>query len=134
MISKFHDFLLRVDSDFRHPISSKVNLMEYAQKLLENAYVSSAIKGDKIIGLVALYCNDPLRKRAYIPFVAVDKQHRGQHISKSLMSSAIAYAKGKDFHIIGVHTENPVALNLYLSLGFKLIEDGEQKYLELLLN
>lgn len=131
MITKFLDFLQRVDKDFRHSISSKVDLREYATKLVNRAYVSTAIEGDQIIGLVALYCNDTEKRMAYIPFVAVDSRHRGRHISKALVASAIAYARGNGFKTIAVHTENPVALNMYVSLGFSVINGDERKYLEL---
>lgn len=131
MISKYEDFLRRVDQDFIHPLSSKVNLREYAIKLSELAYISAATQGDSIIGMVAMYCNDFENNKAYIPLVAVDSRFRGKHIGRSLMTAAISYAKSNGFKTIGIHTENPIALYLYTSLGFIIRQDTERKYLEI---
>lgn len=131
MIDSFHDFLCRVDTDFPTSLSARVDLRDYALKLLRNAWVQASIKEDKIAGMVAMYCNDTANKYAYIPLVAVDKEWRGQKLSKALMSSAILYAKENGFRTLGLHTENTIALKLYLSLGFKVIEEGQRKYLEL---
>ena len=131
MITKFLDFLQRVDNDFPTPLSARVNLEEYARKLTDHGFVSVTIKQGVIVGMVAMYCNDTENSYAYIPLVAVDSQYRGQKISKSLMDCAIAYARLNGFKTLGLHTENPVALRLYESLGFVVIEDGHRKYLEL---
>lgn len=129
----FYEFLYRVDKDFQTPLSSRVSLREYADKLLKNAFLSVSIQNNEIIGCIALYCNDIENKLAYIPLVAVDKRYRGQHISKALMSCAIRMAKEKGFKTIGIHTESTIALNLYYSLNFQLKEDNKRKYLELTL-
>lgn len=131
MIDKFYDFLCRVDKDFPTPLSARVDLMEYAKKLADKAFISATIKNDKIIGLVAMYCNDIDKRYAYVPLVAVDGGYRGKKISKSLMTCAIMYAKDNGFKILGLHTENPIALKLYESLGFAIIQDSPRKYLEL---
>lgn len=132
MIDKFYDFLLRVDKDFPTPLSKRVNLRDYAQKLVDNGFVVSSIKDNKIMGIVAIYCNDYESMYAYVPLVAVDKKYRGHKISRALMSCAINYARGLGFKKIGIHTENLVALNLYCSLGFEIMDGTkERKYLEL---
>lgn len=132
MIDKFLEFLIRVNQDFPTPLSDRVNLRKYAKKLVDNGFVVSTIKENKIVGIVVIYCNDFDTYNAYIPLVAVDKNYRGQKISKALMLCAMSYAKGLGFKRIGIHTENPIALNLYNSLGFKMKDDVTQrKYLEL---
>lgn len=131
MTNKFYEFLCRIDYDFPTPLSRKVDLKEYAVKLSELAFVSASIRGNDIVGCVAMYCNNIDERFAYIPLVAVDKPFRGKHISKALMMNAIVYARENGFKTIGLHTENQVALNLYLSLGFIIKEDGLRKYLEL---
>jgi len=131
MTNKFHEFLRTVDEDFPTPLSARVNLTEYAEKLIRNAFVSVSIRNNKIIGCVAIYCNDTDNLFAYIPLVAVTKTFRGHHISKALMQCAITFAKDNGFKTIGLHTENTIALNLYISLGFKIVEDSNRKYLEL---
>lgn len=132
MINKLYDFLCRVDKDFPTALSARIDLRGYAIKLAEKAFLSATIRDDRIVGLVAIYCNDIENRYAYIPLVAVDRDYRGQKISKSLMTCAIIYAKDNGFNILGLHAENPIALKLYKTLGFSIIqESGPRKYLEL---
>jgi len=131
MIDQFYDFLCRIDTDFATPLSSKVNLKEYAAKISETAFVSFVSSNNKIVACVAMYCNNYDSLCAYIPLVGVDRNYRGQHLSRALMCSAISLAKSKGFKVLAVHTENDIAYNLYKSLGFQLIADGPRKYLEL---
>lgn len=128
-----YNFLLQVDKEFPTSLSSRVNLKDYAKKLLHNAFISVSIQDNKIVGCVAMYCNEYETMSAYIPLVAVDKNYRGQHISKALMACAIKMAQEKGFKKIGLHTENDIALNLYNSLGFKIMNSESRKYLELTL-
>ena len=131
MINKFYDFLLKVDKDFPTPLSERVNLIDYATKLASLATISAIIDKDDILGMVAMYCNDKQNGYAYIPLVAVVPEARGRKLSRALMIGAITMAKDNKFSTIGIHTENPIALSLYESIGFKIVKDGERKYLEL---
>ena len=126
-----YNFLLEVDKDFPTPLSNKVNLEEYADKLQRCAVIFKATCGTTIMGMVAMYCNDTTSKSAYIPLVATKKDYRGLGIGKSLIGGAVCFARKKGLKKIGIHTENPNALKLYASLGFKLIDDDIRKYLEL---
>lgn len=132
MINYLLDFLQRVDKDFPTHLSKKVDLRKYAQKIIDNGSIISTLKDNKIIGMVVIYCNNIDSLYAYVPLVAIDINYRGQKISRALMLGAINYAKGLGFKKIGIHTENSVALNLYIGLGFKIIDGTtERKYLEL---
>lgn len=131
MIDKFYNFLVEVDKDFPTPLSDRVNLYEYAKKLASSAVVSAIFNENKILGMVALYCNDTEKGYAYVPLVAVLPEARGRKISRALMASAVSIARDNNFKIIGIHTENSIALHLYESLGFKIKEGEKRKYLEL---
>ena len=125
------NFMLEVDSDFTTPMSERVDLMEYCDKLINHACISTILDGGSIAGAVAIYCNNPNSRLAYIPFVAVKADKRGKGLSRALMLGAIALAKAHGFERIGLHTDNYVALKLYHSLGFEVVENTERKYLEL---
>lgn len=132
MLKQFYQFLVAVDRDFPTPLSKRVDLMDYARKLTKLGFVATAIKNEEIIGAVAIYCNDFDSRNAYIPLVAVKKEYRGQKISRALIICSVNYAKGLGFNKVGIQTENPIALQLYKSLGFKIMDDSEErKYLEL---
>lgn len=126
-----YNFLLEIDKDFPTPLSNKVNLKKYVDKIQRYAIIFKATCDTTIMGMVVMYCNDTTSKLAYIPLVATKKECRGLGIGKSLIKSAICFARKAMFKKIGIHTESPTALKLYVSLGFKLIDDGTSKYLEL---
>ncbi len=123
-------FLNDVDKDFIPNISAKVNLEEFVCKVFSLSELI-AVEDEEIKGLLVLYCNDAIENKAYISFVAVRNMYRRQGIARSLMASAIQRAKEKGMKAIGIHSNNPVALGLYKSLGFKTIIEGSREYLEL---
>lgn len=129
MLTALYDFLREVDNDFPVSLSSLVDLREYAHKLTSHATLFVSTEKNQVNGCVAIYCNNFADSYAYMPLLAVRKGFRGKHIGRTLMIAAINYAKENGFKTIGVHTENPVALSLYQSLGFKVAEDGKRKYL-----
>lgn len=59
--------------------------------------------------------------------VCVEKEYRGNGISRLLMNECIGLMKqvlpDKGFHKIKLFSHNPVAQNLYESMGFKLCSD-----------
>ncbi len=130
------EFLQKVDKDFTPYLSQKTDLSSFCGKMLDNAklFVSYAANGE-IKGLVALYANDFTKKYAYIPLLAVAPMYRKQGIARTLMDSALEYVRGlgtEKIRIIGIHTSNPIALQFYEKLGFRLVdESNNREYLEL---
>lgn len=128
------NFLHIVDNDFNPPLSKKVEITEYADKIIGNSELIMYKIKDEIAGIVVLYCNNHCSRLAYIPLVAVHPNYRGIGIAKSIMKSAIKRAKDANMDRIGIHTNNQVALKLYLSLGFVNIIPAERSYLEYNIN
>ncbi|MCM1291717.1 MAG: GNAT family N-acetyltransferase [Bacteroides sp.] len=124
-------FLKKIDRDFPTPLTNKVDLNEYTEKILDKAEILSVVKDGEIAACVILYCNDIVNSRAYIPLVGVLRQYRGLGLAKGLVRATISLAKSRGFNILGIHTENDAALRLYQSLGFDIKQDGYRKYLEL---
>ena len=131
MREQIYTFLKKIDQDFPTPLSNKVDLNEYAEKILSTAEILSVVKNDQVVACIVLYCNDFNTKYAYIPLVGVLQQYRGLGYAKSLVSAAISIVKSREFKTIGIHTENSSALKLYQSLGFDIKQQGDRKYLEL---
>lgn len=130
------DFLKEVDRYFSPNLSQKTELSVFCDKLLRKAKLFVSYSGGgKIIGLVALYANDFSNRYAYIPIVAVHKDFRNKGIAKTLVESAISYVRSmsrKEIRTLGIHTNNEVALHLYLEKGFvKLDEKDGRSYLEM---
>ena len=128
-------FLREVDKDFHPPLSEKTDLKEYVAKILEKAmlFYELSDSGD-IKGLVIMYANDFEKKYAYIPLVAVSPLYRKQGVVYKLLGESLQYLntlKG-EIQVLGIHTNNPVALVLYQKMGFKSVETvNGRTYLEL---
>lgn len=129
-MSELYNFLKDIDEDFFPCLSSKVDLEEFVEKIQNHAELIV----DKTVilrGLVVLYCNDFSNYKAYISLVGIRREFRGMGIARRLMIEAIQKAKDNGMKIIGIHSNNVIALNLYKSLGFVTKEFGEREYLEL---
>jgi ribosomal protein S18 acetylase RimI-like enzyme len=129
-MSDLYNFLKDIDEDFSPCLSSKVDLEEFVEKIQNYAEL---IVDETVIlrGLVVLYCNDFSNYKAYISLVGIRREFRGMGIARRLMIEAIQKAKDNGMKIIGIHSNNVIALNLYKSLGFVTKEFGEREYLEL---
>ncbi len=125
-------FLLQVDHDFSPPLSSKVNLEEYVEKITQQAKLVIRYSKDReIIGLTVLYCNDLKELKAYVSLVAVARDQRSRGYARDMMQEVLGYVRSTDFHSVGIHTNNPLAMNLYKKLGFNIISGTDRVYMEL---
>lgn len=117
--------LLGCDDQFIPQLSLSVNLEEYAFKIFKNAVRFEAIDEGKIIGLVAIYCNDEKKISAFITSVSVDRNKQGLGIGSELVDAGIEYVKCLGFKNIKleVDSKNIKAINLYRKKGFILIDN-----------
>lgn len=126
-------FLESINNDFNPPLSEKIVFESYVNKICEHSILIMEKEDEVIKGLVVMYCNDEYSKRAYIPLCGVIQKYRGNKIAKSLMSRAINKAKQLNYRILGIHSNNPIAIRMYEQLGFKIIEGEERVYMELII-
>ena len=63
--------------------------------------------------------------------MGVCPEYRNRGVAKKLMSDAIQIVKDRDFILIGIHSNNPVAILLYESLGFVVVRQGKRSYMEM---
>lgn len=125
-------FLKDIDNDFYPPLSEKVILEEYVDKIYQKSHlISHCLDDGKVVGLVVVYCNDFINYRAYVALVGVLKDYRGKGIAEMMMRECIDYVRNNNFKTIGIHLNNQIAINLYKKLGFNIIEDGNRVYMEL---
>lgn len=112
--------LAAADSAFHPPLSHRINLTEYAEKLARHAQRTEAWDGKVLIGLVAVYCNDPSRATAFVSSVSVLDRYGRRGIARHLMQQAIAQAQDLGFGSLALEVNNTAvaALSLYQSLGF----------------
>jgi ribosomal protein S18 acetylase RimI-like enzyme len=108
-----------------------VDIDLYLAKLGEEAEIMSDSIPGRCRGFVAFYGNDLVAKKAYITLVLVDPRDRGQGLGKALVASVLDVAKHRGFRSCGLEVtkSNEVAYAMYLSLGFRVAEVRDRRYL-----
>lgn len=103
------------------------NFMTSLRKNLELGDVFVCCHGERVIGMINVYCNNTETKEAYICNVEVLKEYRGQRISKRLMADALSLVADRRFTstFLYVDANNAIARHLYESEGFVLT--GKEK-------
>jgi ribosomal protein S18 acetylase RimI-like enzyme len=112
--------LVRCDADFVPPLSGRVDLDAYAQKIAGKASRFEAWSGDTLVALVAAYCNDRERRSAYITSVSVLRERAGEGIVSRLLRQCVEHAKaqGMKWIELEVAEANAAAIRLYERAGF----------------
>lgn len=116
------NFLIEIDYDFGDPLSKRVDIFEYAQKLKKNAnhYIAYKSGSDNILGFIAFYANDERKIRAFIPIIGVISSLRRQGIGKKLIEMTLSHLKSDGFEKVALETlEKGPARFLYEQMGFK---------------
>jgi 1-aminocyclopropane-1-carboxylate deaminase/D-cysteine desulfhydrase-like pyridoxal-dependent ACC family enzyme/GNAT superfamily N-acetyltransferase len=104
------------------PLSIRLDVMAYAEKLLSRAEIGFAIDAGCIVGIVALYANDMTTRVAHIPFLAVVPQMWRKGVGSALVSRTLARARARGMESISleVHSKNIPAIALYRSNRFHI--------------
>lgn len=108
------------DESFIPHLSASVEISVYAAKIVENSRRFEAWTNEKLVGLVAMYCNERARQIAFVTNVSVLSDMRGRGLALNLMEQAMRYAHDLNFKSIelDVGIDNNSAMNLYKKLGF----------------
>lgn len=110
-------------ASFTPPLDGRVAIPDYAAKLATSAERFEAWEGSTLIGLVAVYCNDPARARAFVTSVSVLPERMRAGLGRRLLEAAIAHVRGLGFaHLALCVDRSAAALDLYRRLGF--VADG----------
>lgn len=125
-------FLKNVDKDFPIPLSKKIKIDEYAEKLISTANVIVEKDNGKIIGMVAGYIDNSIEEISYISIVAVQKEYRGKSIAKKLLQKYIDECKEKNLKGVHLYTHktNITALKMYKNFGFISKENVKEERTE----
>jgi len=98
--AQVHEHLISVNNSFIPPLSEKLNLNEYSNKIVNNADRFEAWDLNKLIGLVAIYRNNFDSRIAFITNVSVDPLYQGYGIASSLLQECINSTKEFEFYKI----------------------------------
>ena len=131
------EFLLKeIDADFDPPLSSSLNLAEYAEKIYKNATIFSVHEAGKLVASMAVYSNDPNRQIAFGTMLAVAKSHRVYGLGPNLIKTTVDYLKKKSFKSfkLEIYKTNPRVINLYKRFKFNVVgETSSSVFVELVL-
>lgn len=116
-------FMQKVEKDFVVPLSKKVNLKNYVNKLLFNGCVLAIIDNNEMLSCRAFYCNDLEHKIAYGSFMSTLSKAQGKGYAKLLIKEMIRICHEKGFHSIISASINPKAIALYKSMGYDVIRE-----------
>ena len=114
--------LQRLDDFFYPPLSSRVDLDAYSEKLLSVASIEYLLSENKeIAGLIAYYCNDTENKIAYITYIGLLPEYHGKGIAGKLLDTCISRCMLRQMCRIIVCADemNEKVIGLYKSRGFK---------------
>ena len=117
---QIEQYLKSCDLTFVPPLSTQVEIAEYARKISANAVRFEAWAEDSLIGLIAVYCNDVSRNLSFITTVSVAPDAQGAGIASRLMEQCLAFLRDHGFRFVEleVDRENNKALRLYERFGF----------------
>jgi ribosomal protein S18 acetylase RimI-like enzyme len=103
------------------PLSGRVDLSLFGEKILRNGVAALAVSSDSgDLGLAAFYCNDRINGRAFLTHLAVGPEHRRHGIGKALLDYAKRYSTSEGMTSMGleVYKANERAKRFYCSCGF----------------
>ena len=108
------------DASFTPPLSGRLEISGYAQKIADKANRFEAWAEGELVGLVAAYCNDTESRTAFITSVSILPGWQGRRVASQLVSQCIAYADRNGFRRIEleVSVQNTAAVRLYEKHGF----------------
>ncbi len=120
--------LAACDAHFVPPLSQRVAIRDYAERLANFATRFEAWAGPELVGLVAAYFNRPETRTVFISSVSVLPDRQGQRIGFRLMDLCLGHATGLGFTQVTLRVAklNQIARQLYAKHGFRPGQSEEQ--------
>ena len=118
--------LLHADTSFVPALSSRIDIQTYAQKLHHRAVRFEAWLGAELIGLVAIYCNQPDGGKTFVTSVSIWPEYQGQGVAGRLMQQCIAHVQDLGFGKMELEVDQRSlpAVALYEKLGFNTLRSS----------
>ena len=118
---QLHQHLLICDEQFNPRLSTRINLLNYAEKLHTKSVRFEMRHGQELVGLVAAYLNAPDRQTGFITHVSVLSTYLRKGLARLLVERCMEHARAEGFVEIRLEVSlgNTGALELYKGLGFK---------------
>lgn len=127
------DYFTKNQGIFSPPLASRVNLIDFSQKIEKYAnHYWLKINGNTE-GLIACYANDFVQKSAFITSISISSKFQGQKLAKPFLEFVIFDLKAIGFKTIKleVYSQNKKAISFYNAIGFITIE--QRQYTKILM-
>ncbi|MFA0254820.1 GNAT family N-acetyltransferase [Vibrio breoganii] len=119
------EFVISNDSQFVPNLSSRVDLVQYVKKIMENGLWVGEKDNETIYSLLGGYINEDF---AYISYLCVDIYHQKKGLATILMNEFVDICKRKGIKRINLTVrEVSGAYKLYQSLSFKPVKQFKYK-------
>lgn len=118
--NELYFFLKKVDNDLPIPISKKIELDTFLNKIFNLGQVYCAFDKNKLIGTCFFYCNDERQDLAFLTLLVIDDKYRRKGIGNRLVGLMIKYCQMLGFKKLRLYTRvnNVQAIKFYKSIGF----------------
>jgi ribosomal-protein-alanine N-acetyltransferase len=119
-------FLTSVDDEFATPLSRRVNLESYSEKLAANAWHCFAVANGQDVGHVAFYV-DREQRTAFISSMAVIGAFQRQGVGAFMLDHLVMHCRSLSVKSISleVHSAATGASEFYQCLGFTKTSSSE---------
>lgn len=126
-VNAFCDTLKRYENLFTPPLSAKLDIFDYASKLMNNAIVLLLKKGNEpAVAFAAFYANDNVNYIAYLSTIGVAEACKGKRYGKALLLCAEQIAAEKNMKALKLEVKksNTSAIGFYEHMGYTYFESA----------
>lgn len=128
---KIFHFLQKVDSCFiPFPLSKRVNLKLYSEKLADCAIHFLIEFDNQLIGMCCCYMNDPKIERVFLSIICLNPDYHRMGLGKILLHECELYANKNGFIFIEleVNVENSPAIEMYKVMGYSIDRQEKESF------
>lgn len=114
--------LKKIDRFLPTPLSARVSLKEFAEKVISKGNVLTIEEKDEIVSAILFYANDTAEKNAYITLLGTLPEYQGKGHGNILMNAMEEKAKLNGMKKVHLDTDiiNTKAIAFYSKNGYKI--------------
>ena len=123
--ARIFQFFEVVDKEFYPPLSERVNLPAYANKLALKAVNLFVVEDGRDVAHAAFYCDDQCSKIAYLSSIGVLPEFHGSGVAGNLLVKVFDRCLAEEMKLINLEVDfaNLKAVKFYEKYGFRFISD-----------
>lgn len=123
--------LFACDSSFEPPLSQRVDLLCYAEKLRRSALTLEIWHERKLVALLAVYLPDGLQLAAFASNVSVLPAYQARRLGSQLVDVCLTHLSERGIRTLQLEVaqQNVNALHLYSKFGARIVEARESSWL-----